>query len=583
MTRERQFQAVVLALTAAVGLWGLRWGLPRQAVLEAVSPPGLEGPAFWGTLSESWAQMHQRLGPNLSLNPDGWKSFSGVSVVEAGWKTPPEVLLNSYRSFHLRSVHDDETTFLLALSRMRPDKLDFRHHVFSYGAVYIYSLGAWLAGGAVAQVVTLKRGLAPYLAEPALMGAMYWWGRLLSVLAAAATGLLLLRIGSRHFRLSAGLWAAALFVACPGVVVQAHLMKNHVFWSFFALWTLHLCLNMLEGARLRDYVAAGAVSGLAVGSFLPAWPACVAIALTAALRARSSGEWLPELKGLAAAAAASLGVFLITNPPFLLDFHEAMQEIRVLGGLASQRSVWTPLSFSWHALRRSLTSPAWLWLIAGVVWALSGGRRDPKRLLAALVFLAAWASLAVTGANFEPTRSIRYFLGWLAPGLLLAGELAEELRARAGAHRTAVTAVFALIACHVALSGLAQAHNFHLDGGPASNNLRAGRWIEETIPAGETVGLLNPPSPSRGPYFRYDRYRLVIAEPEAFAKFGVAALPRYLVVSRPDHDDRPRLGGNLGFYEPARTFERERLLPWLAIDPTSTTANAVIDVYKLAQ
>ena len=49
----------------------------------------------------------------------------------------------------------------------------------------------------------------------------------------------------------------------------------------------------------------------------------------------------------------------------------------------------------------------------------------------------------------------------------------------------------------------------------------------------------------------------------------------------PDYDDRPALASVLERYERLAVFPRPKLFPWVAIDPTSTTANPLIEVYRL--
>ena len=118
MTGSRTVEAVAAVLLAlSLGLWGIRWGLPSSERLARVAPPGLDGPEFRRVLAESWSAMHQELGENLMANPNSMRTFKGVVETPAGWKTPPKELLNSYRSFYVRSEHEDEQSTLLALSR----------------------------------------------------------------------------------------------------------------------------------------------------------------------------------------------------------------------------------------------------------------------------------------------------------------------------------------------------------------------------------------------------------------------------------------------------------------------------------
>ncbi|MBI4062099.1 MAG: hypothetical protein HY403_11810 [Elusimicrobia bacterium] len=584
----KAFAAALTFLGLALGLWGIRWGLPGPQRLARVMPPGLDAPAFHEELTDSWLKMHRDLGENMMVNPKSFDTFSGVVDTPAGWKTPPKALLNSYRSFYLRSEHEDEQSFLLALSRVRPRQLQFRLHLFTYGALHIYSIGAALALGAAVGLVTLKSSILFYLADPPAMAAMYLTGRLVSVAAFVACALMLLRLGRLCKDAGAGAAAAAIFLMTPAAVVQAHVLKNHMFWSFFALWTVERCVLLLKRGALRDYAAAGTVAGLAVASFLCAWPACLVVGAAGAMRLSGLHEPdgrpcepLPELKGLLLAGACAGAVFLIVNPYWILDFREAMLEMQALsnfGGLDFAH----PWLFLQNALRRSVTDPVLTLMLGGAALALLRGRREPALLLCAAAFLLALASMA-TVQGVIATRQVRYFMGWVGVGSLLAGCLLRELTALKGAAGRFGAATAAVVLAGLACQGLSYAHNFHLAESDRSNHFLSGEWIEKNVPAGETIGLLRYPQPSNSPFFRYDRYRLKFIEPKLAPALPPERLPRWLALTVPDYDDRPALGSVLPRYELRASFARGRLFPWIALDPSSTTANPLIEIYRLKE
>lgn len=581
----RKALAPALALLGlTLGLWGIRWGLPGPQRLARVMPPGLDGPVFQKELADSWSKMHQDLGENLMLNPKSFSTFTGVVETPAGWKTPPPELLNSYRSFYVRSEHEDEQSILLALSRMKPRQLQFRPHMFTYGALHIYSVGAAMALGAATGLVTLKSSILFYLGDPSKMAAMYLSGRLLSVAAFVACALMLLRLGRLYVGLEAGALGAAIFLMTPAAVVQAHVMKVHTFWAFFALWTVDRCAFVLKRGTLRDYAAAGAVSGLTVASFLAGWPACLLVGAAGAMRLGGLHEpngrpCAPrnELWGLVVAGVCAVAVFFLINPYWLVDTREAMLEMKVLRGFSALDLTHAGL-FVANALRRSVTDPVLTLIFGGAALALLKGRREPVLLLCAVGFLLALAAMATVGGVIS-TRQVRYFLGWVAVGSLLAGRLLQELRALKGTAGRFGAAAAAIVLIGLACQGLSYAHNFYLGEGDRSNHFLSGEWIEKNIPAGETIGLLRYPQPSNSPYFRYDRYRLKFIEPNLVPALPTETLPRWLALTVPDYDDRPPLAGVLGHYELRASFPRGKLFPWIEIDPTSTTANPLIEIY----
>ena len=581
--RSPYWPALLAGLALALGLCGLRWGLPSRGRLERVLPPGLDTPEFQGELVRSWSRMHESFGPDIMLSPASWPSgITGVQRVVPGWTRPPAILENSVRSFYVRSAHEDEQTFLIVLSRMRPWRLELNPHLFIYGGGYIYSLGAWLAAGAALHLAPLHRSLAPYLADPAGMASLYFVGRLFSVACYLGCGLLLLRIGRRHLGAEAGIFAALFFLLSPGVVVHAHVQKPHMFWALLVLWTLDLSLGLLDAGGFAAYGAAGAASGLAVGTFLPAWPACLVVGFACALRIGALRKpAAAELKGLAVAAASSVAAFFATNPYWILDWKTVHAEIKVVAG-ASVFNAAHPLTFLLRTLPDAVTWPILALIAAGGALAFWRGRREAKLWLCVFAFLAGLAMMSTIGG--ATVGLVRYFLGFLAVGLLLAGRAAADLVRRESSRRPWLLAALALVVANLALSGTTYAYNFQADAGDRSTHVQSGAWIEAHVPPGSSIGMLRLPQPSNAPYFRYDRYDLRFVESaELFAALPPAELPLYLAVTSPDYDDRPAMAPNLSRYELAAAFDRPRLVPWIRINPTATTADPLIEIYRLKE
>ncbi|MFI5348704.1 MAG: hypothetical protein ACHQ2Z_04105 [Elusimicrobiota bacterium] len=577
---------ILLGLT--LGLWGIRWGLPGRQRLERVVPPGLDGPAFQKELADAWAAMDRRMGQNRDLSAEASRGLTGIVEIPGGWKTPPAELLNSYRSFYDRTEQEDEQSILLALATMKPRRLQFNTHHFIYGSFYVYSVGAVLALGAATGLVTLKNSLLYYLGDPSKMAAMYLAGRLLSVASFVACGLMLLRLGRRYVGLEAGALAAAIFLMTPAAVTQATLLKIHMFWTFFALWTVERCGRVLERGALKDYAAAGAVAGLTVATSVGAWPACIIVAAAGAMRLTGLHEPngtprkpLPEIQGLVLSGLCAIAAFLITNPYWVLAFREGMVEMRVDAGQVSTFNLIHPVLFIENALRHSVTDPVLTLMLGGTVLALFKGRRQPVLLLCGVTFLIALAAMA-TDANVISTYQVRHFLGWVGVASLLAGYLLQELRALKGTAGRCGGIVAVIVLAGLACQGFSYAYNYHLGENDRSTHFIAGEWIDQNIPAGETIGLLRFPQPSNSPFFHFDRYRLKLIEPKLAAALPPEQLPRWLALTAPDYfEDRPALSGPLSRYELRAAFSSARLFPWITLDPALTPANPIIEIYRL--
>ena len=133
---------------------------------------------------------------------------------------------------------------------------------------------------------------------------------------------LLYPTGARLFDRAVGLLAAAIEAVAFLPVFYAHLALNDV--PTLAPLTLSLLgsAGVLRKGRARDYVIAGVGLGLACATKYTA--GIVLVPLIAAVAARfldgGSAAGRHALGGLALAAVASLGAFLLANPYSLLDY-----------------------------------------------------------------------------------------------------------------------------------------------------------------------------------------------------------------------------------------------------------------------
>lgn len=576
---RRGAYGIILFMGLFLGLTGIRWGLPGQGRIKRIMPPELHTTQFHEALESSWKALHARFGKNLMPSEESWIPFSGVLDAPSGWDMPPEILFNGIRSFHVRSVHEDEQSMLLALSKMRPKKLDFNPHFFSYGGTYIYVLGAWLGAGAVIGAVPLHRSLLPYLDSPEKMGALFAWGRLLSVAGFIACGFMLWEIGRKIAGPWTGLSAALFFMLSPGAVVQAHTMKPHMYWPFFTFLTLYLCLRVLEKGGRREYLLAGAASGLAVGSAVCAWPTCFIVAVAAGIRIwEKPAKAQEEVYALIGAALCSIAAFFITNPYWILDWNMAYAEMKVLSRWSSVNAA-NPFYLVWYPLRNSMSIPVFSMVCAGAAWALSQGKKGRFFVLCGGAFLV-MAAAGATTRGVVSTRQIRYFIPLIGVGALLASCGMKALVDKMPRWRAGILAVIVAMGIHMGVAGVLYALNFRRTASENSNHHLAGEWIDSNVPEGASVGLLREPAPSNSPYFNYRRVTIRLIQPELFGTLAAHRLPDYMAVTSPDYDDRPRLEPNLSrIYEVAARFDRMRLA-WARIDPTSTTANPLIEIYR---
>jgi hypothetical protein len=555
--------AAVVALSLFLALWGIRWGLPCRERLEAVLPPEARTPEFRAELERTWHSMYERLGPNPM---DNWKEltstgFESGDVVLPGWKTPPAQMMNPTRSLYLRSSNDDEAPIMVALSRIKPWKGEFNPKIYNYGGAYFYGLGGWIAAMTVVTPTKLARGLSVYLERPELMGWMFTSGRLFSALAYVLGAWLTYALGARFIGKGAGLWAGLFYAAAPGIVLQSHQTKPHLWGAVCSMLVFGLLAELVKENKkeTKRWLWAGALVGLSA-AFAPYFCLVAGLLPMAALvRGRLKEDAPPIIK----AAVVSITVFLILNPWYVYETGVALRGLAADGKAAGHE----PFNILNFAMKGFATATTWPIALAALAGFFRKGDKVLRFTKLAFLFYLATTFIMMTTDLIGARNFPAFYLG-----LILAGAAVTDKGSRllgAGALGWAL-AVSLVMDC-----------NFRLDSSAeTSTRYEAGRWIEANIPPGEELGFLRLPQPSSTPYFQWSKYRLKFVDHFLLENQTIADkdLPRYLIEPIAIFDERPVIGPVLEkYYVRVKLIEPFRL-PGIAIGPMY--GNPYFDIYK---
>lgn len=574
-SRVRVALAAVLGGAAALYFVGLGWGVPSAGRAEAVLSEGQRDDAFYRDLEDNRRALYARIGPNLqaSFARGTWSGSlldptTGFELIRTPAGLPPEhVFKHAYSSFLLRSVDQDEQGTLNVLSRFRPKQLDFRPSLTQVGGAYIYPMAGLMAGLHVAGALRLVPDPLFYYREPSQLGRLYVAGRLQSALAALGAVFLLFLLGRELFDEKTGLWAAALFATTPVVVAFAHLLKGQMTVTLFSMACLLYCARAATAGRRPDFLKAAAFFGLAMGAQKYALPLCTAV-VAAYLYGHPDRFTWRGLRFLVSLGLLSVAAFLVTNPYTFTSWRDAIDEsrgmVRWYESALNPRAVW---NFAVHSMRGGLGTPAWLLAAGSAVWALARGGRKERMLLAFALPALVWTAFQMNSQSALPITFRFYVFG--AALFLLLGARAALSVPLGGA------ALALLLSVNVARA-VGYDVNFLRDYPGRSNAFQAGRWIEENVPAGDSIGFDTPaPMVDRFPPFRFARYDMVYAKgpvpPER-----VKELPRWYV-GRDPWGLPPDLSGR---YEKVRVFDDARWLGRPFREPF-TSANFPVAVYAL--
>ena len=232
---------LVVAAFCALVLRGLGWGIPSRERARLEGTLGRPPKVSPEMLEESWRY---------------WGSRGRRSEFAAGF---PRHLFNTIRSYH-----PDEYQVFKSLSNMSPGQLDFDPGNYIYPSLHTYLVGAAEGACSLLGVVRLERNLAYYYGHPEQMGRMYLVGRVLSVLAAAGTLLLVWRVGERMGK-GVGLLAMGLLAVMPALSIHSHHLTRDTCAALAAVALFACCRKLAETGEGKWYDLSGAAAGLCVG------------------------------------------------------------------------------------------------------------------------------------------------------------------------------------------------------------------------------------------------------------------------------------------------------------------------------
>jgi len=111
------FLALILLLSLALNIWGVKWGLPSKERVELL--PDLT---------------------TLKTLPEDSNLISDKTKPLVGHVSSSETYPRIVRRFLLYTNHPDEQLTIMAIARMSPHKFDFNPHFFQYGATFLYPI-----------------------------------------------------------------------------------------------------------------------------------------------------------------------------------------------------------------------------------------------------------------------------------------------------------------------------------------------------------------------------------------------------------------------------------------------------------
>ena len=389
-------------------------------------------------------------------------------------------------------------------------KGDLNPHFFEVPSLYTYMTAAvwsgyYLAGKLSGRFDSREDFFRAYYRDPTVFVVL---GRLLSVLAAVGTILLLFIIGRKMYGLRAGALAALLLVFSLEHVKLSHYFIPDVTMVFFLMLSFLFIWSIYTTGKTSSYILAGLFAGLAYATKYGGHFLALPLLLAHLFRAREQGT--PFLRSLIsprlwAALPAFLGGFLIGCPyavldwpKFIHDFRWQTQHLFSLGHYGSTTSEPAWLFYLKYGFRDNIGRLAQFLVPAGIILALVRHRRKDWLLLSVPLTM-----FPLTG--IMKTYATRYLMPLTCFFILLAALFLDELLARISAGlskikkpavpswaKAAAQGLFVLV---LLLPSAVTVARYDDSVSRTDTRSKAKSWVEAHIPKGERIAdeMYGPP------------------------------------------------------------------------------------------
>lgn len=250
-----------------------------------------------------------------------WLRWTGMD-----WGLPQgEHTVASYRS--------DEKTLFSWMREMWPEKWDFNPHSYLNGTLLVFFLAGFYKILSFFDLLIISSDPLFYYRHVTEWAKFFWFGRLAMVIIGVSTVGVVYTAGRVAFGKGVGLLAALLYAIIPlHVVSSKHLLVEPAATLWFSLM-LFFCFRIIRESLWRDYLGAAFVLASACVVKITGMPLWFLLFLSHLWgipeRGRSYSFWesLGSTK-LWVSTTVALGSYFIFNPYFLSNLNEVWVEAR---------------------------------------------------------------------------------------------------------------------------------------------------------------------------------------------------------------------------------------------------------------
>lgn len=520
---RRIWLGIICLVALFLNIYGIWGGIPSEDRLKLIFSNKQDVEKLSQVMKEARDEIYQTM--EYYGGPPDIQDIRYKIVVEGKEVEMPKWLINSIRSFLLRSNYPDEQAVLASLGNMNPQKLDFNPHFFEYGGLYIYLVGAGLKIASIFNFLTISPDISYYFLHPDEMGKFFIVGRLLGALMGVLAVYIIYLLASRLYNRRVGLISALLMSFVPVVVVFSHYLKPYVFNLPFLLLSFYMAVKILDSDKISNYIWGGIFAGLAGGILIPFGLIFVSIPTAHLIKRISQNPKISAIlsifeKGIILSIISSIVVFIIINPYMLVSIKEVLNEFRFLSNCHPFNPAFGhSLYFFRVSLAQAFGWPLLAVVSIGTLYSLYK-REKTDILILSFIFLAYFYISATT------YRSVHYGI-WIIPFLILLGARLIGIGLERGRTTRYITlTILLVVSVYTFLYSLSYDRIF------AEEDIRVkcGKWLLTNIEPGASIGYFRAPTPFAAPLVNPFRYKIRWWQEEE--KNLSSDLPQYFVYAK---------------------------------------------------
>lgn len=507
MSKKVLFIFLILFVGIFLHIRGINWGVPDRERISLVFGNRI----ILEDLIEPMTTTHQEIREmqvyyGAEYRPD-YDTSKKIDVLINGKRKKVSIeLINSMRSYLLRSYGADEQAVLASLSKMNPKKLDLNPHFFEYGGTYIYPLAGFLYLCSLTGLIDLKNDMKEYMFEPEKIGDLYTFSRLFGAITFILSSLVFFFFCLRITRDSIiSFLITVLFVSIPGFAIWSHYLKPYTSGMLWVVCCLYFTFRYVEEKKTIWLVLSSVFAGFSMASLLSYGYVIISVIFSIFFVGLSTKKFF---KNLLISLTCFVISYFVTNPYVLISWKEFISEISYIQSYwKGTASLYNLKYFFTTSLKYGLGISMWLMFIFSSVISLL--KFDKKILLVLLSLIPAFFYFGLSTGRWVHYSFIIYPYIFL---LILLNFLKIK--------RIIAIAMLCISFFWTFVFTCSYVNLF------AQENIRtiAGRWINSNIPKQSNIGLLEAPSPWRTPPFQYLTYNIFFGTPEQYR-------PQYFVVS----------------------------------------------------